>query len=332
MSTIREVAQRAKVSPATVSRVLNGSAHVSQKVLQRVQKAIEETEYVPNEAARTLFKRTSKTVGLIVPSIRNPFFTQFACVVDQVCNAYGYRMFLCNSDDDLQQERAALQKMIAASVDGVILAATNQEIQKDLETFPLPVVVADAKLDTDKVNAYVFCDYYLGGRLAVQHLYEGCGCRNIVCIRGPQHIYTARARYEGYRDYCREHGIVEQSVDCDYDFRMGMEMTKALLENYPEVDGILACDDIVAISTYKVLHKRGISVPEQVQLIGFDDISFSSLISPELTTIHQPIEEMARSAVELIIEQKNPDKRGACVVFPVSLSERQTTKCKEKTE
>ncbi len=328
MRSIREVARLADVSPATVSRVINGSAKVSEEKRQRVldaMDAIEKTDFVPNEAARTLFRRTSKTLGLIIPSIRNPFFTQFGSIIDEVAKQHDYRLLLCNVDGDLEQERAALQRMVASTVDGVILATTNDSIQEDLAQFPLPVVVVDARLSTDKVNGYIYCNYYKGGQLAVRHLHEDCGCRNIVCIRGPQHIYTARARYEGYRDYCLEHNIPEQTVDCDYDFRAGIDMTRQLLERYPQVDGILACDDIVAISTYKVLYNMNIRVPQQIQLVGFDDIGLSSLITPELTTIHQPIEEMARAAAQMILEQNPPEKKGECFIFPVSLVVRETT-------
>lgn len=329
MISIREVARLANVSPATVSRVINGTATVSPETHQRVMEVLSKTDFVPNEAARTLFKGSSKTIGLIIPSIRNPFFTQFASVIDEVAKAHGYRLFLCNVGDDLAQERTALQKMVASRVDGVIIASTNEEIQADLAACPLPVIVVDNRFELEQVNAYIYCDYYKGGRLAAAHLYEDCGCRNIVCIRGPQHIFTARARYEGYRDYCLEMGIPEQTVDCDYDFLAGMEMTRELLAKYPDVDGILACDDIVAISTYKVLRQKNIPVPEQVQLVGFDDIAFSSLISPEMTTICQPIEDMARTAAELILTDRLPDKQGEAFVFPITLVIRETTKIRK---
>ena len=118
-------------------------------------------------------------------------------------------------------------------------------------------------------------------------------------------------------------------VECDYDFNQGMAMTEELLKKFPDVDGIIACNDIVAISTYKVLHKRNISVPNQVQLIGFDDISFSTLLSPELTTICQPIKDMAEKAVELIVNNELTGMTGGKFIFPVSLTARQTTKKKE---
>jgi DNA-binding LacI/PurR family transcriptional regulator len=163
--------------------------------------------------------------------------------------------------------------------------------------------------------------------MATEHLIEN-GCKHIVCIKGPQYRYSARSRYRGYSDVCQEQGIEERTVECDYDFNQGIAMTEELLERFPDVDGIIACNDIVAISTYKVLHNRNISVPEKIQLIGFDDISFSSLLSPELTTICQPVKEMAQKAVELIANNELTGMTGGKFVFPVSLVVRQTTKTK----
>ena len=125
---------------------------------------------------------------------------------------------------------------------------------------------------------------------------------------------------------CLEKGIPERTVECDYDFNQGITMTEELLERFPDVDGIIACNDIVAISTYKVLHKRNIPVPEKIQLIGFDDISFSTLLSPELTTICQPVKEMAEKAVELIVNNELTSMTGGKFIFPVTLVARQTTK------
>ena len=163
--------------------------------------------------------------------------------------------------------------------------------------------------------------------MATEHLLD-CGCKHIVCIKGPQYRYSARSRYQGYRDICQERGLIERTVECDYDFNQGISMTEELLERFPDVDGIIACNDIVAISTYKVLHKRNIPVPQKIQLIGFDNISFSTLLSPELTTICQPIKEMAEKAVEMIVNNELTGMTGGKYVFPVTLVARQTTKKK----
>ena len=319
---------QAGVSPATVSRVINGTTPVAADKRERVLRAIEEMGFVPNEVARSLFKKSSKTIGVIIPSIRNPYFTQLADVIDAAAKERGYRIVLYNVHHDLDQERAALQMLAAANADGVIVASNNEALQEELVNYQMPVVVVDALFQTRQVNAYLYCDYYQGGRLAAEHL-TACGCRNLVCIRGVQGLYTAQARYEGYRDYCREHGLTEQVVECDYDFEAGLSMTEELLERFPQVDGIVACNDMVAISVYKILHKRNIAVPDQIQLVGFDDIHLASLISPELTTIHQPIDAMGRRAVEVILNEGHLPKEGRRQSFPVSLVPRETTRSKE---
>lgn len=328
MAGIRDVARQAGVSPATVSRVINGTTPVAADKRERVLRAIEEMGFVPNEVARSLFKKSSKTIGVIIPSIRNPYFTQLADVIDAAAKERGYRIVLYNVHHDLDQERAALQMLAAANADGVIVASNNEALQEELVNYQMPVVVVDALFQTRQVNAYLYCDYYQGGRLAAEHL-TACGCRNLVCIRGVQGLYTAQARYEGYRDYCREHGLTEQVVECDYDFEAGLSMTEKLLERFPQVDGIVACNDMVAISVYKILHKRNIAVPDQIQLVGFDDIHLASLISPELTTIHQPIDAMGRRAVEVILNEGHLPKEGRRQSFPVSLVPRETTRSKE---
>ena len=328
MAGIRDVARQAGVSPATVSRVINGTTPVAADKRERVLRAIEEMGFVPNEVARSLFKKSSKTIGVIIPSIRNPYFTQLADVIDAAAKERGYRIVLYNVHHDLDQERAALQMLAAANADGVIVASNNEALQEELVNYQMPVVVVDALFQTRQVNAYLYCDYYQGGRLAAEHL-SACGCRNLVCIRGVQGLYTAQARYEGYRDYCREHGLTEQVVECDYDFEAGLSMTEELLERFPQVDGIVACNDMVAISVYKILHKRNIAVPDQIQLVGFDDIHLASLISPELTTSHQPIGAMGRRAVEVILNEGHLPKEGRRQSFPVSLVPRETTRSKE---
>lgn len=325
MVSIKDVAALAGVSPATVSRVMNGTANVDPEKKERVLQAIQQTGFVPNEVARTLFRKSAKTIGLIVPSIRNPYFTELAAHVDAMATANGFRPFLCNTGYDFEKEKAAIQMLVSMNADAIIIASCSEQVRETINDCPIPVVALDAMLYGADVEACVYCDYYWGGRIAAEHLLEN-GCKHIVCIKGPQYRYSARSRYQGYRDVCSEYGMEEHTVECDYDFAQGMAMTEELLERFPDVDGIIACNDMVAISTYKVLHKRNICVPEQIQLIGFDDISFTTLLSPELTTIRQPVRQMAEKAVELIVNNELTSMTGGKFVFPVSLVVRQTTK------
>ena len=331
IASIKDVAALAGVSPATVSRVMNGTAKVDPEKKERVLRAIEETGFVPNEAARTLFRKSAKIIGLIVPSIRNPYFTELAAYVDAMANANGFRPFLCNTGYDPEKEKAAIQMLVSMNADAIIVTSCSEQVRELINNCPIPVVALDAMLYDADVEACISCDYYWGGRMAIEHLLE-CGCKHIVCIKGPQYRYSARSRYQGYRDVCAERGIPEQTVECDYDFNQGLAMTEELLKRYPDVDGIIACNDIVAISTYKVMHKRNIAVPEKIQLVGFDDISFSSLLSPELTTICQPVKEMAEKAVELIVNNELTSMTGGKFVFPVTLVTRQTTKKKGENQ
>lgn len=326
---IREVARLAGVSPSTVSRVINGSARVSPEKTAKVLQAISATDFVPNELARGLYRKSAKLIGLIIPSIKNPYFTQVAKSIEHMAWENGYRVFLCDVGDDEEKEQMAIQTLISMNADGIIIASTNESIKEHLAMCQIPVVAIDSLFDTKRIHAYVYCDYYTGGRMAMEHLLD-CGCRKIVCIKGPQRIFSAKRRYEGYRDVCQERGIPEYTVTCDYDFNAGLAMTEELLKTYPDVDGIIACNDVVALSTYKILYRKNISVPDQVQLVGFDDIMWANLFAPALTTISQPIHRIATRAMELIMDESFSisTKKGAEIVYPVKLITRETTRKK----
>ena len=285
MASIREVAKLAQVSPATVSRVMNGTAKVDEQKKRRVLEAIEETGFVPNEVARSLFKKSAKLIGLILPSIENPFFAQLAGAIERKADKHGYRLVLCNTGSNVEKERAAMQMLMSMNADGIILTTSNDEIREYTAKCNIPVIVTDRSFSGSDALKYVHCNHYQGGRMAAEHLIS-CGCKNIVCIKGPQEISSAKDRYQGYKDICQEKGIKEQTMECAYDFNEGMRVTEKLLEEYKDVDGIIACNDMVAISAYKVLIRNNIQVPKQVKLIGFDDIALSKLMTPALN--HKP--------------------------------------------
>ncbi len=325
MSSIREVAKRAGVSPATVSRVMNGTANVNDEKRERVLCAIKETGFVPNEVARTLFKKSAKIIGLVLPNIENPFFVQLASAVEQKANETGYRVILYNTNSEFEKEKMALQMMVSMNADGIIFTRTHTELLAYLSESPIPIVVTDTALSSEADIAYIHCDYYQGGRLATEHLIQ-CGCKKIVCMRGLQTLYSARSRFEGYRDVCKEHGLELRIVETDYSFEMGLTAAEEMIDKYPDLDGVVACNDLNAISAYKVLHKKNINVPEQVQIVGFDGIFLTDLLTPELTTIVQPIKSIGTKAVELIIHSDEYATEMGEFIFPVTLSEKETTR------
>lgn len=323
MASIRDVAKLAKVSPATVSRVMNGTANVDDEKKKRVEAAIVETGFKPNEIARSLFKKSSKLIGMIVPNIENPFFNEIAKAVEEECYERGYRVTLCSSNNDLEKEKTNLNLLSSMNADGIILMTNQEKIEHEVKKCRIPVVMIDRQIEGAGAAACIRADHYNGGRMAVEHLLE-CGCKRIVQMNGPLMFSSAKQRQQGYLDVCVEKGLEPMMIECLYDYEDGLKKTAKLIEQFPDTDGIIAANDMVAISAYKVLTKKGHRVPEDIQLIGFDNISLSRLMTPELTTIAQPIYQMGRTAVELLLNSVEGNKTEH-PVFNVELIKRDTT-------
>lgn len=327
MASIREVAKLAGVSPATVSRVINGTANVDDEKKQRVLKAIDETGFKPNELARALFKQSSKIIGVIVPNIENPFFSELAKSIEEEAYENGYKMLLCNSNDNEEKELMNIQMLNQLKADGLIIVTNSNETLKQLGENSFPIVLVDRQVSSMNEIAILESDNYKGGKIATEHLIK-CGCKNIVCMKGSQSISSAKQRYLGYRDTCKEYGIKEQYIDCQYSYEVGLKQTEELIKKYPDVDGIIASNDMVAIAAYKLLSKKGYKIPEDIQIIGFDNIRLSWLLTPEITTIAQPITKIGKKATQIIIQYRNGHKFEKENLFDVELIERQTTKKK----
>lgn len=326
-ASIREVAKRAGVSPATVSRVINGTARVDEEKRERVEKAIEETGFRPNELARALYRKSSKIIGVIVPDIENPFFSELAKAIEKEAYEQEYRILLCNSDDQKEKELANLQMLAQLQADGVILMTNTGEKSQSYEAVSMPIVFVDRRLDEMGQTSVIEADHYAGGKLAAEHLIA-CGCRKITCIRGPQELSSGKKRYEGYREVCRQYSMKERFVDSTYKYEDGAKAAEEVLRRYPDTDGIIACNDMTAVSVYKVLQKRGYRVPDDIQIIGFDGVKFGRFLTPELTTVAQPIKEMGKCAVQMILGTVKELPRDREMKFPVMLIKGETTKNK----
>ena len=325
MVSIREVAKKAGVSPATVSRVINGTANVDPVKKELVLAVIEETGFIPNELARALYKKSSRIIGVIVPNIENAFFGELARAIEEEAYKSNYRILLCNSQNNTEKEILNIQALNQLNADGIIIMTNSENLASQIDRCKVPFVILDRKIEGLNEIAFIEANHYKGGRMAMEHLIA-CGCKNIVCMRGPQKYSSGQQRFKGYQDVCREQGLAERWLDCDYDYEEGLRVAELLLEKYPDVDGILACNDMVAIATYKILLNKGLRVPEDVQLMGFDNIRFSRLFAPEFSTIIQPIREMGTLAAQVIIDYANGEAIKKENLFDVSLVERQTTK------
>lgn len=324
MTSIRDVARLAGVSPSTVSRVINGTARVDEEKRQRVERVISETGFKPNEIARSLYKRSSKIIGILVPNIINPFFNELAVAIEEECDLRGYRLTLCNSNNDREKEKRNLNLLERLNADGVILMTNMDTVHKEIGNCRIPIVMIDRQIEGGNEISCIQSNHYQGGRMSMEHLLE-CGCEHIIQLSGPLQLSSARQRHQGYLDVCRERGIKPVWIEGEYSFESGIEMAVQLLERYPDTDGIIAANDMVAISVYKELHKKGKRVPEDIQLIGFDNISLSSLFTPEITTIAQPIAQMGQEAVRMLTEYVIGTQINRKKIFNVKLIKRDTT-------
>ena len=325
MVHIGDVAKLAGVSSATVSRVLNGTAKVSEEKARRVRKAIAETGFNPNEIARSLYKKSSRMIGYIVPSILNIFLSEIGRAIEDEAFRSGYKVVLCNTDQKPEKEAAYIKMLSSMNADGIIITANNEHLEEELENCRLPVVVLDKSAGAS-YTASVQSDNYQGGRISTEHLIR-CGCRRIVLMRGPQQYSSSQQRFLGYVDACNEHGIQPLFVESGFSAAEGWDSAQELFRRFPDAEGILAVSDMVAFSLFKFLRGQGRRVPDDVMVVGYDGVELSGLMAPPLTTVAQPIEAIGRRAVSLILEQvENGKIEQRENVLPVTLKIRETTK------
>lgn len=325
IATIKEVAKEAGVSVATVSRVLNNKGYVNEDTRKRVMSSIEKLNYKPNAVARSLFKKKSKMIGLIVPDIKNPFFPELARAVEDVTNSEGYTLILCNSDDDFHKEQKYLDALKQKYVDGFIVVTSTLKAEH-VEDHNIPLVALDRSIHPE-IPA-VYSNNYTGAKQATQYLLE-LGCRQIAHIRGPHHINNAEERYKGFTDVTKDQGLYDPKlvINGGYSIEKTIDVTSELLKKSPEIDGIFAGNDMMAIGVLKAAERLGLKVPEDLKIIGFDGIALCKTTSPEITTMAQPIYEMGTTAARMLLDFiEKKEVTNMKQVFQVQLVERQSTR------
>lgn len=300
-STIRDVAERAGVSTATVSRVLAGIGNPRPETADAVMAAVAELDYRPSGVARSLRMKRTRTLGLIVTDIENPFFPELVRAADLAARGLGYSILLGSAAYDEHRAMHYLSLMVDRRVDGLIVASSqvSDESLRWLLSSPVPAVVVNA--ETDGLPVEVITSDNIGGvRLAVEHL-VGLGHRRIAYVRGPA-SYTADApRAEGFRSACRAAGLAPEAtpeVIGDAQFEGGERAATELLTRHGEVTAILCYNDVTAIGVLRALRTARISVPGAISVVGIDDIAAASWVVPALTTVAQQKAEMASLAVE----------------------------------
>ena len=317
MATLKDVARLSGVTVTTISRMLNNRVNVSEKTRARILAAMEELDYHPNELAQSLIRQKSSFIGLIVPSAKNFFFgAVIDCVERYVC-ASGYKLLLCVSDLDVNKEVEYFHMLKSNKVAGVILASHTQNLPEHVNLSNLPLVTIDRTLADSVPSACA--DNYAGGRLAAEHLLDG-GCRHLAYISGSAGIeMDANKRWVGFCDVCRERGAEPPVMVDAYE-----PLIHQLFQEHPEVDGVFSSNDIIAAQVLQYCSQQGIEVPGRMKVVGYDDTDLACLTTPPLTTIHQPVEDICRWAVERIVAGESAGEPEA-KVFPVRLIHRQSS-------
>ncbi|GGA46248.1 LacI family DNA-binding transcriptional regulator [Paenibacillus physcomitrellae] len=327
MATIRDVAKQAGVSVATVSRMINGTGYVHEDTRRNIETAIKELQYTPNEVARSLYKKKSKLTGLLLPDITNPFFPELARGVEDEMQENDYRIIFGNSDEDRDKEQEYIQTFVQNNVVGVI-ASTNYPDTDTYRKLEIPVVFLDRTVDD---SPSVYSDGREGGRIAARELVAR-GSRRVTVMQGPKHIRPAQDRYKGAVDMLKEQGISYNVIQTSsFSFMEAGTWAEQLFSQYPDTDGVIASNDIVAAAVLHEALRLGKRVPEDVQIIGYDDVPLSRILNPSLTTVRQPAYDMGRAAARLLIafmENKPIDQ--TTIQMPVTFTERDTTRKAEE--
>jgi len=317
MATIKDVALRAGVSVTTVSHVVNDTRHVSAKGRERVEEAIRELGYVPNAMARSLKSNTTSTLGMLIPNSSNPYFAEIVRIVEDRCFGAGYTLVLCNTDDEPRRQSVYLQVLAERRIDGLIVVSTgagdDDSLVTQLHGLRIPTVLVDREI-ADPACDLVETAHMQGGLLAVRHQLS-LGHKRIACIGGPVGVMPSEQRIEGWRMALAEAGTAPNADALlwrgGFTSQGGYEAMHAILRTEEAPSAVFVCNDLMAIGALRAAHESGVRVPDELSIVGFDDIELSAYTSPPLTTVAQPKERIGALAVDMLLERVGGKRRDA---------------------
>lgn len=300
MATIKDVANLANVGIATVSRMMNGTGYVSEKSRKRIEAAIQELNFIPNERARNLSRKKSGIIGVIIPDFQTPFYAAFIRQVEIELYRYGYKTMVCNTIKTSDREKEYVDMLDRNIVDGLITGALSVE-DKVYQKIEKPIVSMDHNLGSG--IPLIHSDHKKGGRLAAEYLIEQ-GCRKVIQIGGCFRADTpSNERYEEFGRIMSEHYIPVHTLEMEWN-RMDYEYYTGFLKRYEEEiresDGIFA-SDMGALAMYHFASDMGISVPDQLKIIGYDGTDITRMVTPTITAICQDIPLLAKKCVETLL-------------------------------
>ena len=327
MATIKQVSEFAGVSQATVSRVMNGSARVAQETREKVEQAMTALGYRPNAFAQSLASNRSNTVGLIVSELYGPYYGQLMGGLEQVLRENSKYLLIASSHSDEQLEKEAVEFLLSRRCDALVMHAERlSDSTLDALAERVPLVCLNRQVASERVCS-VYLDNVLGGALAARHLVE-LGHRHIACITGPSWKQDAMDRLKGFKQVMTDAGIsvrANQITESAFNEGGGRQAAAELLERFPEMTALIAGDDDIAIGAIGLLCERGYRVPQDISVIGYDDVPYAPHFSPPLSTIRIPISDMAGMAARQILNTVYSQHNSLQLNFEPQLVPRQST-------
>ncbi|SFU10391.1 transcriptional regulator, LacI family [Kosakonia arachidis] len=297
----------AGVSTSTVSHVINKDRFVSDAVRDKVEAAIKTLNYAPSALARSLKINQTRTIGMLITASSNPFFSELVRGVERSCFERGYSLVLCNTEGDEQRMNSNLETLMQKRVDGLLLLCTetHQPSQEIMQRYPsIPTVMMDwAPFDGD--SDLIQDNSLLGGDMATQYLINK-GFTRIACITGPLDKTPARLRLEGYREAMTRAGLTIREgdeIESDFEFGGGFDAMQALLAMNEPPQAVFIGNDAMAVGAYQALYQSGLKIPQDMAIVGYDDIELARYMTPPLTTIHQPKDELGELAIDVLIHR-----------------------------
>lgn len=333
-TTIKDIAEHTGLSITTISLVLNGKASkIPQKTKNAIFQAVEELDYRPNQIAVGLVKKSMKTIGLVISDISNVFFANLAKGVEDACRINGWNLILCNTSDIHQRDMEYIRVLADKGVDGIIYAmSVDSRLEKAQESLDLmtkmkiPYIMVDRTLKGAKCCS-ISANHEKGGYMAAKHLID-LGHTRIACVTGPLYLEDTADRLVGYRRALDEAGISYDPAliyEGYYTTESGVKAMEALRGQ--DFTAVFAFNDLSAYGVYNQLKKYHLRIPEDISLVGYDDIFFSELLDVPLTTINQPVYEMGAEAARQFIDLKKPEDRASkSIVFEPTLVVRESTR------
>lgn len=327
---MKDVARLAGVSTSTVSHVINNNRFVSESVRAKVDQAIQSLNYAPSALARSLKINQTHTIGMLLTTSSNPFYAEVVRGVEDSCYQRGYSLILCNTAGDEERMNRSLETLMQKRVDGLLMMCTESHLPSAdiLNRYPsIPTVMMDwapfeGRGDIIQDNAL------LGGELATQHLIDS-GYTRIACIAGPQDKTTARMRLEGFHQAMEKSGLdilPGYVVNGDFEFQGGYNGMIELLALETPPQAVFTSNDAMAVGVYHALYQAGLQIPQDVAVMGYDDIELARYLSPPLSTIHQPKDELGELAIDTLIHRlSDPDASQQTLVLTPELVARGST-------